>query len=127
MNKNELAVILLVTLVPVILIASNVFFAYNTERGGSHSGYVTAVDQSGLVFHNYDVYFKTDLSSSQEDLYCVNRSNQQLADQLRNYVLTGEKVTISYSGNRAIGLGLCSLEEIREVNPVVSKEQNGKK
>jgi hypothetical protein len=40
------------------------FIRYSTTRAGEHTGFVTAVEQEGLLFPNYQVYFKTDKSSS---------------------------------------------------------------
>lgn len=110
--------IIVIVLVAVILIVGFVLFdsvSLNTERGGSHTGYVTAVDQDGVFFTNYQVYVKTDNSSSQEDIYCVNRSNKALIDELRTYSKSRALVTVNYSGNIGIGLGLCHIEEIRSV------------
>lgn len=92
-------------------------FVHFTSLGsGNHTGYITAVDQRGILFQNYQVYFKTDNSSSQEDIYCVHRDNQDLVNTLKDASTQGKKVTISYEGVRAIGLGLCDGAEIKEVN-----------
>jgi hypothetical protein len=39
---------------------------------GSHTGYITAIEYSSIVFSDNLVYFKSDAESSQEDVYCVN-------------------------------------------------------
>ena len=103
--------------IPVIVI---IFFAmwgirFSQVGEGEHSGFITAVDQRGYFFRNYDVYFKTDNSSSQEDLYCINRSNTKLIDQVKEANKNREQVTIQYHGVRGLGLSLCKGTEIDSV------------
>lgn len=93
-----------------LLFFSTPFWKYDTTRNGEHSGFVTAIEQQGVIFSNYRVYFKTDNSSSQEDVYCVNRANKELADILKQKNLAREQVTIQYEGVRAWGMGLCDVE-----------------
>ena len=83
---------------------------------GEHSGYVTAVDERGYIFQNYDVYFKTDTESSQEDTYCVSRNNQDLADQLRQAQQERKRVTVKYHGVRGFNFGACEGSEIDSVS-----------
>lgn len=85
------------------------------ERGGHHTGFITAVDQEGYFFPNYRVFVKTDNSSSQEDEYCVNRKNEKLGQQLKELSNTRQQVTIHYVGVRGYGLDLCVGEEITSV------------
>ncbi len=82
---------------------------------GQHTGIVTAVDQPGMIFKNYVVYFKTDSGSSQEDTYCVNRSNDELAKKLKEAAKTKKVVTIDYKGNVGMGWGICQQDEIRAI------------
>jgi hypothetical protein len=89
---------------------------YDTTRLGEHSGYVTAIEQKGFIFHNYNVYFKTDNSSSQEDVYCVQESDVNLANQLRIANQQRKLVTIRYDGVRAWGFNLCSKNKIIGLN-----------
>lgn len=107
-----------VALIFGLILAPAAFFRFQSIGRGSHTGYVTAVDQRGYIFRNYEVYFKTDTSSSQEDVYCVSRYMPGLADELR---IAGEKrtlVTIRYQGVRGIGLGLCHETEIKMMEEV---------
>lgn len=87
----------------------------STVGDGRHTGFITAVEQEGLIFPNYRVYVKTDNSSSQEDVYCVDRRNKELADKLRNFSTGRQLVSISYSGVKGIGFDLCNGEEIKDV------------
>lgn len=89
---------------------------FSPEQGGSHTGFITAVDQEGYLFPNYVVFVKTDNSSSQEDRYCVDRRNKQLGEQLKELSKTRKLVTINYEGVRGFGIDLCMGEEIRSVS-----------
>lgn len=44
---------------------------FSSAGQGSHTGFVTAVEQEGYIYRNYRVYVKTDLSSSQEDIHTL--------------------------------------------------------
>lgn len=103
------------TLIIIGLIALAPFVHFSNKGVGHHTGLVTAIDQKGFLFTNYQVFFKTDASSSQEDTYCVNRNNNEVADQLKDANKNKKKVTITYRGVRGLGLGLCDSEEIEKV------------
>jgi len=117
MRKGFTVIELLLTGIIFFLIAGAGFLPlvirFQQVGRGTHTGYVTAVDQRGYIWKNYDVYFKTDVSSSQEDIYCVHRSDQELVDVLRGFAMTGKTVTILYQGVRGIGFGLCNHTEIK--------------
>lgn len=59
-----------------------------------HTGYVTAIEQSSIIGVT-KVFFKTDNSSSQEDIYCV-KEETQLIPILQNASANSYKVTIKY-------------------------------
>lgn len=82
---------------------------------GKHTGFVTAIEQEGFFFQNYNVYVKTDNSSSQEDVYCLDRSKTELADKIKAFSKERELVSVEYRGVRGIGFGLCRGEEITNV------------
>ena len=105
----------LVIILVVGLVALTPFIKYSTTRQGEHSGYVTAMEQGGFIYHNWNVYFKTDNSSSQEDTYCVPE-NSPLISRLKEANKNREQVTISYDGVRGLGLSLCTGEQITEIN-----------
>ena len=91
------------------------FIHLSSVGNGQHTGYVTAVDYRGYFFPNYEVYFKTDVSSSQEDVYCVSRDDKAIADTLKKAAQTKERITISYYGVKAFGIGICYGTRINEV------------
>jgi hypothetical protein len=77
---------------------------------GKQSGYITAVEKSGLVFPTYSAYIKTDLSSSQEDKYCVD--NDDLAPLLEKVQEGKIRVTIKYHEEFMIGPWRCGPQDI---------------
>lgn len=40
-------------------------------RGGEQIGYITATEQNGLIFKPKFVYLKSELESSQEEVWCI--------------------------------------------------------
>jgi hypothetical protein len=82
---------------------------------GEHNGYITAIDQNGYIFRNYDIYFKTDNSSSQEDKYCINRNNLDLIKKANEVNKARKQVVIQYEGVRGLGWDLCSYSEIKNI------------
>ena len=80
---------------------------FSSTGPGAHTGYVTAVEQEGWFFKNYRVYVKTDNSSSQEDIYCLDRSRQDLVRTAQEVSKKRELVTVEFAGVRGFGWGLC--------------------
>lgn len=91
---------------------SSPFIQFSRLGAGSHTGYITAVEQEGYVFKNYSVYVKTDPSSSQEDVYCLHRDRVETATVAKEHAVNKKPVTIEYRGVRGVGLGLCNSYEI---------------
>jgi hypothetical protein len=83
---------------------------------GLHTGYITAIESRGYLFQNYVVYFKTDTSSSQEDIYCVSHNNKDLFTKLREASKINSKITINFHGVRAFGLGICTGSQIDNID-----------
>jgi hypothetical protein len=82
-------------------------FHYVTGNG-SHVGYVTAVEKTGLVFKTYRAYVKTNVESSQEDSYCV--IDDAVAAQLASASELGVKVKVGYFSWLAAGVSNCGGE-----------------
>lgn len=61
---------------------------------GEHTGIVTAVEDNTFLYHSVIVYFKTDATSTQEDIYCLN--NQSMRPVLEDAAAKRMKVTVSY-------------------------------
>lgn len=63
-------------MVGIVLLIIFSFTGLHLDTGsGTHTGYVTAVERSGVFWKTGTAYFKTEGSSSQEDLYCVTDNN----------------------------------------------------
>lgn len=80
----------------------------NTGKG-EHTGFVTAVERSGVVWKTGTVYVKTDLSSSQEDKYCVTDDAVYL--RLEEASRNKEKLTLQHKSYFATGIYECGSEE----------------
>ena len=85
----------------IVVLAGLVFaivlpIAITTSRDGIHVGYITAIDKTGVLWQNYDVYVKTENESSQEDVYCVSRDNVELAEGLRQASINRQRVEVQY-------------------------------
>lgn len=111
MNKGltlvELIVAIMIVLVLFTTVLTPLFVRISTTGKGNHTGYITAIEQEGWFFPNYRVYVKTDNSSSQEDVYCLHRDKQKLADVAKQLNKQRKLVNVEFSGVRGIGLGLC--------------------
>jgi hypothetical protein len=67
---------------------------YKTTINGEHSGQISAVETSGIIWKTTTAYIKTDPMSSQEDAYCV--IDPDVAQQLRQYSMDRVKVNVHY-------------------------------
>jgi hypothetical protein len=61
---------------------------------GTHTGYVTAIEKTGVIWKTGGVYFKTSMESTQEDHYCVE--NNDLYKKLEEKSLNKENITIEF-------------------------------
>ena len=100
------AFIVMLVQIPFLLL-SFTGIAVETSRG-EHTGFVTAAQKNGLFFKTGRAYIKTDLSSSQEDLYCVK--DDAVLKQLQEAAKSRERVTIKYAGNFVNGFKNCENE-----------------
>src|SRR5882724_7294622 len=99
----------------VTFVGTSIRFSSTGE--GVHNVFVTAIEKKGLIFPNYRVYIKTDNSSSQEDVYCMDRNKTELAAAIRQYSKNKTRVDVLFQGVRGLGVGLCSDVEIIDVQP----------
>lgn len=76
-----------------------------TTRDAEHTGYITAVERNGLIWEKGYAYVKTDLSSSQEDVYCVEDDSvyEKLKDASRNK----QRVTVTYKSEAFVAPWRC--------------------
>ena len=88
------------TIASVVLIVLVVLFFYSfaffqIPNSGQHTGYVTSVEKSGIIFKTWMAYVKTDPQSSQEDTYCVTDPDALIS--LQNYEKERLPITVYYS------------------------------
>ena len=83
-----------IILVGMIIVLTLLSGCIETIIDGKHSGQITAIEKSGLIWKTYTVYVKTDISSSQEDVYCVE--DLSLIPELEKLSGDRQKVTIIY-------------------------------
>jgi hypothetical protein len=111
-KKGNISIIIAALIVIAILIIVMVFaigIHIETTRGGTHTGYVTAIEENGIWFRTTSVYFKTDAQSSQEDRYCL--IDKSLIPMLQEKEASKEKVTITFNAYLAPGWNNCKIED----------------
>ena len=114
LKVEEKAVVISVLL--LVFVGLGISLIHFSSLGeGEHYGQITSVDQRGYFFRNYDLYFKSDASSSQEDEYCIFRSDTELVEKAKQAILSKAKVLLKYQGVRGFGWGLCSFAQITDI------------
>lgn len=85
------------------------FFGIHIQTAkGSHVGYITATDTSGLFFKTNAVYLKTDTQSSQEDNYCV--IDKGVFEELRKQSEAHAHVDVQYIEYLSAGIINCDIK-----------------
>src|ERR1035437_4699611 len=69
--------------------------SFHIPNSGQHTGYVTSVEQSGIIWKTWTAYIKTDPQSSQEDTYCV--TDPKTVTALQSAETEKSSVTVNYS------------------------------
>ncbi len=100
--------ILMMTLILTIILASS--GCIETTSNGRHNGQVTAVERNGVIWKTWDVYIKSDISSSQEDKYCVEDTT--LIPQLDALSKDRTKVTVLYRDELVVAPWRCGNDEV---------------
>ncbi len=95
-KKAQLEWIICIGLVIIIFLVIGTFTGIHiiTTRDGTHTGYVTSIEENGIIFKTITVYFKTETESSQEDAYCL--IDRSLIPKLTEKQINKEKVTIKF-------------------------------
>ena len=94
---------------------------WSTGRG-EHNGQITAVEKTGLVWQTNALYVKSDVSSSQEEKYCVE--NEDLLKEIKQYSKDRTKVTLYYKNELFIFPSRCDWGDtgiVYDVKPVVEE------
>jgi hypothetical protein len=74
---------------------------------GTYKGYITAVEENGAIFKGYNVYIKSELSSSNEEKACINRDDKKLIEKLKTKMENKENVSLKYEGKLLYTIGEC--------------------
>lgn len=114
-EKIVSGILIVATLFVLTIVIALPFIRFSSTHEGVHNGYITAIEQEGYIFPNYRVYVKTDNSSSQENVYCMDRSKTELAKKIKAYSATKQRVVVSFNGVRGLGADLCRSVEITNV------------
>ena len=100
---------LIIALVIIGVIAYLPIFGWHKETAdGEHTGYITSVERTGILFKTFRVYLKTDPQSSQEDSYCV--VDPAVYSQLEKLSEQKTQVTVSYFSWLVSGIKNCGGE-----------------
>ena len=83
-----------------------------TTGTGEHTGYITAVDQKGILWKNYHIYFKTETESSQEDEYCIIRFDKELAEEVKQISKEKQLVSLKYETFLTLHPSFCHASQI---------------
>lgn len=94
-NKGTADEGLVIGLLVIAVIASFFTVNFHIPNSGQHTGYVTSVEQSGIIWKTWTAYVKTDPQSSQEDTYCVTDSKTVTA--LQSAETEKSSITVNYS------------------------------
>ena len=86
-----LGILMIIVFIPLTMISGFTL----TSTSGEHTGYVTATQQTGIIWKTWDVYFKTNTTSTQEDEYCVADSN--LVSELQADQQNSKHITIQFA------------------------------
>jgi len=83
-----------------------------TTGTGEHTGYITAIDEKGIFWKNYHVYFKTETESSQEDEYCIIRFDKDLANKAKGISKEKQLVSLKYETFVTLHPSFCHASQI---------------
>lgn len=117
MQENEVPNSVIIVLFIIAILVLSIPLNIKTRANGEHIGYVTAVeDQGGIIPSNgTTVYVKTELSSSQEDTYCVPDKEVELIEELKQAARDKNNVAISFDGLILTGWFNCTGDVIKDV------------
>ncbi len=82
---------------------------HHQTGAGDHTGYITAVETSGLFWKTNTVYLKTNTTSTQEDAYCV--VDQTVFDSLQAASVGTTHVNVHFINWFMAGFEVCGNEE----------------
>lgn len=91
----EFLVVILILIICILCIAGLLGLRLDFAPG-SHKITPTAIDND--IWGNYKVYYKTSeyTQNSQEDYYCIDKSNTELAEEMKEYIKSSKTVMVYY-------------------------------
>lgn len=92
-----------ISILPAFIIGTHI-----DTGSGEYTGYVTGVEKAGVFFKTGTAYMKTDLTSSNEDAFCV--IDDSVYTDLQAFSSSKSSVTIQYSSYLAPGIATCGGE-----------------
>lgn len=106
---KKIATIIIVLSIFIAISAITITFTglHIRNSAGQYTGYVTAIQQTGTIFKGYTIYLKTNLESSQEDTACVDRTNSELIEKLRQIQKRQKDVNLTYESVWQYAVGEC--------------------
>ncbi len=105
----KLAITLIVGVLIVLGIWNFFVYGWHYETGrGDHTGYITAVEKSGIFFKTGTAYLKTNTTSTQEDSYCVIDS--AVFDELQKASVSSAHINVHFVTYFMTGVAECGTE-----------------
>lgn len=111
MRTRLVIFIVIMIFVVFTLVCLFVPITYVTGKG-EHTGIITAVETTGIIFKVHTIYFKSSDESTQEETYCV--TNEKLLPQLYEAQEEKRQVTLEWIDYLSIPINWC------KVSPIVS-------
>ena len=121
-EQNGFIAMAVVTIIMILIIVATpilslVGWHYETGKG-SHTGYVTAIETEGVFFKTHRAFIKTDLASTQEDIYCV--VDESLLAELDQAAQEKTQVTVKHISWLFAGIKNCK-GETAVINEIINK------
>ena len=89
-----------------------IFTGINVENNqGQYKGYITSIEKNGAIFKGYNVFLKSDLTSSNEDRACINKNDTKLIEDLKIAQENKQNVTLEYRGVWQFAVGECPMTD----------------
>lgn len=118
-SVGVIGIILIILSIGILIFGCFHGFINYPKTEGSHVGIVTAVDLEGIYFRRYEVYLKSSgyTNQSDETVYKIYDYENELAQQLKEYL--GKKVKLTYGHDGGyIGWKSCGTYHIKSVELV---------
>lgn len=118
MEKKAISSINIIVIIIALLglLVTIIGIPIKTTSHGEHTGTITAIEDDGIIFNTMRVYFKSDVQSSQEDIYCV--TDKAIITELQQLAISKAKITIVYEDYLINGLINCKSGDVAIITGV---------